>query len=1126
MLPHPRPSRRAICLPFVAALALASPASHAAPPSNDDFANAIDLGANPTATAAAGSTLDEATVELGEPFVRTLVFDEFTSENYGSTVWWKWTCPAGSQRLVNLSTAGSEEDGIDPQTFDPVRIPLDSLLMVFTGADLETLTPVAESDDRIEDATSAVSFIATPGTVYWIRVDARNQFPTGTSLALNLGSSSSLATAAERIAWGKALLTYDGEWNTATAGRLVPIFTTAALDGAAFQFQEALKLEKNNPEANLLLALISLLKLQKEPAFAALLAEVGLQDTSSDPEHPNYALPEAPDGSALFANGALSTAGLNYVKNVVRPRLAATLVTLEKITSQTFLIRLPDHLRVPNVNGYLDYGDLLMLRAGCKTLLGAMDFLESYDLVAPLQNLADLEKADQLNAQNVTEALVGLLELSTTDKRAALKTNFLAAITLYNQASAHVRSKRPLARDASHLFSFLEDTAAEAELRGDLAKITQLLGGASVTHDGWTFSLAKVLAGTMSLRDIMPNFKGNKVIRGSLPTTLATVLPGSPTDKIYNYLTDEEYLYDGLLSVALGVAPGLETLGSVTGTPGDYTFGTQLTVSAQPTPGFVFTGWAAPAGYTVSTLSPFVFPVVREYSLFAVFGADNRDNDKDGLSNYDEIIVKQTNPDDADTDDDGWPDSLDDQPTVANPRQFVVSQNFADIPLQLPSGVILSISGLPPGVTYNARTGALTGRPNALPGTQTNKAFALKATVKPVSGPNYTLNLVLNVQALPEQAVGTFSGLVELNAAPEVTDLLGGSVSLTTTSSGGVTGKISLGGKLATFPANLRLNTTSGSSLATISNVQLTLPKPLLPVSLSLELNMSTGRITGQLERGPAMSLFTAVRCPWKATNRATGVAGVYNAALSPDSALAGNNSYPQGSGYATVKITDLGAVTWTGKLADGSAFTFSTTLGGHDEFAIHLMLYGNTGSFQGWAFTGKGGVFDDGPLNWTKKPQPANSTSRSYKDGFPAVMDVRMRGNLYTTPAVLYSMIGLQDGSPANDNILMQFDQGGLTAAINQLASLYSPNRVVLPTSTTLNPAGVKFTFVPATGVFTGSFSTGTPARKADFSGIVVPFSRSPAVGYFLLPQAPVGTESPTKTPILSGSAQVRITP
>ena len=119
----------------------------AAGPSNDHFSGRIGLtGANASASgnnAAAGK-------EPGEP--------NHAGEPGGVSVWWTWTAPLSGD--VEINTAGSL---------------LDTLLGVYTGAQVAALTHVASNDEiGPGDSTSGVSFAATANTAYAIAVDGYN----------------------------------------------------------------------------------------------------------------------------------------------------------------------------------------------------------------------------------------------------------------------------------------------------------------------------------------------------------------------------------------------------------------------------------------------------------------------------------------------------------------------------------------------------------------------------------------------------------------------------------------------------------------------------------------------------------------------------------------------------------------------------------------------------------------------------------------------------------------------------------------------------------------------------------------------------------------------------------------
>ena len=115
-----------------------------APPSNDDFADAIALVGD--SGSIAGTTL-AATEEADEPN-HAGVSSPITS------VWYRWDAPADGTVAFDLCTGTS----------------YDSAIAVYTGSSLGSLSIVAENDDDC-GLQSGVTFEATQGTTYWIAVD-------------------------------------------------------------------------------------------------------------------------------------------------------------------------------------------------------------------------------------------------------------------------------------------------------------------------------------------------------------------------------------------------------------------------------------------------------------------------------------------------------------------------------------------------------------------------------------------------------------------------------------------------------------------------------------------------------------------------------------------------------------------------------------------------------------------------------------------------------------------------------------------------------------------------------------------------------------------------------------------
>lgn len=111
--------------------------------SNDSFANRTAFPA--TGGSLSGSNAG-ATRETGEP--------SHAGSVASKSVWYTWTATASG--AVTLSTAGSS---------------FDTVLAVYTGSAVGSLTLVASNDDGPNTTTSLVAFSATLGTTYQIAVD-------------------------------------------------------------------------------------------------------------------------------------------------------------------------------------------------------------------------------------------------------------------------------------------------------------------------------------------------------------------------------------------------------------------------------------------------------------------------------------------------------------------------------------------------------------------------------------------------------------------------------------------------------------------------------------------------------------------------------------------------------------------------------------------------------------------------------------------------------------------------------------------------------------------------------------------------------------------------------------------
>ncbi len=135
---------------LLAGLALTSAQVSRAQPANNDFASAWTLVG---ASVSTNGNSANATKETGEP--------AHAGNSGARSVWFNWTAPRDSQIRVN--TAGSS---------------INTLLAVYTGNTVSTLTPIASNDNAAGlGNASQLEFFALSGVTYRIAVDVFNQFP-------------------------------------------------------------------------------------------------------------------------------------------------------------------------------------------------------------------------------------------------------------------------------------------------------------------------------------------------------------------------------------------------------------------------------------------------------------------------------------------------------------------------------------------------------------------------------------------------------------------------------------------------------------------------------------------------------------------------------------------------------------------------------------------------------------------------------------------------------------------------------------------------------------------------------------------------------------------------------------
>lgn len=448
------------------------------------------------------------------------------------------------------------------------------------------------------------------------------------------------------------------------------------------------------------------------------------------------------------------------------------------------------------------------------------------------------------------------------------------------------------------------------------------------------------------------------------------------------------------------------------------------------------------------------------------------------------------------------------QPISLHPVPIGAEFGFTVAATNYPTKFVMK--GLPKGLKYVAATGGIAGHPTV------SGSFDLTVTASNKAGTSDPVHATLVVNALDTALMGTFAGVIERNESSN--RALGGWVSLTTTATGAYTLKVtsalpSSGSKAAgaTYAAKGFLAAEAPQITATLAG---------LP--LEIVINSETGDLSGSL----GSALIQGWHSTWTKTTPASAYEGYYSIALREGLAsLAEAPSRPQGTGFATFTVSPIGAFKLAGKTADGETVTASTFINAEGDFGIYAPLNKKLGSLQGiMKLQAGGGSIEEtrvaGDLTWLR---PA-ITGRLYPQGFGPLSLMAEGG--YLAPVKHKVILGLPQAGAVN----VVFSGGGLDLSETQpdFSFDYSPvYKITLPAAVN-NPGLASVSMATSTGKVAGKLTlkeTTVPFKRVvPFQGQVVRLEDGSikAVGYFLLPQLPQGSQKATATDILSGNVEV----
>jgi hypothetical protein len=525
--------------------------------------------------------------------------------------------------------------------------------------------------------------------------------------------------------------------------------------------------------------------------------------------------------------------------------------------------------------------------------------------------------------------------------------------------------------------------------------------------------------------------------------------------------------------------------GSVTGS-GSYFRQAIVFIEATPLPGYLFDSWT---GNARGSSNPASINMDGHKTIAAVFVEDTRDNDSDELSNYQEIVKYRSNPENADTDNDGIRDNLEvtrgldpllsdsNSNGLSDTMEFIF--DMGDLPVFSPrvgdrvrlnvralghSGAMRLSGRLPTGLTFSAITGIIEGKLAAAAKTST-------VLIQYLNGTTVTRSIPLTIPVLPFPAAltGTWQALIyNEQGIPQ------GMLTTTLSSPGTWTASLDLAGATAlrsargTFdlkPAEENVN-LSLRFAATTTLPQLDLALDIFGSSSLCEGDSSLGEIKG----------FRLAK------------AGEFPAVTTTMTILFDHGDHdgfaiPAGYGFATGSITPTGTIALTGQLGDSQPLRTSLRLGATGQAILWIKPYKNRASKLGGVIslhdTGviplTNASLNESELWWHRVP---DATELSYPAGF-APISVRPRVQRHIVPlnaTGLSQILGLANQAYTD----VDFSGAGLAMLENNLSfpsllTMDSAYKLLPQYPLGKPPIAWAGTIAPRTGGFTGTLTLAT---------------------------------------------------
>jgi uncharacterized repeat protein (TIGR03803 family) len=293
-------------------------------------------------------------------------------------------------------------------------------------------------------------------------------------------------------------------------------------------FASALAVSPNHATANVFRAATRLLVLPNQPAGSALMNRLGVSTAGRNIYNWTATVPQDTNGIPLAPANTSASILSGFIRTNALLEIIGAEGNLAAVTDTNFTLSLTPS-ETTTIPVTLDYGDLLMMRAGLKFAEYACYTVYSWNLDAQLSSIRSVFTSGTGTAESFLAQYPSLLTFATTNDLFSAQQAFSNAASLYVSASSFIRA-RPTS--APRLFNYDPGSVQKEQgFREGLTNVQHSLSGPYVLtfNTNVTINASRHFTGLYPPRAFMPRVSRNAAVAGTLPDpTLGGMLFGIP----------------------------------------------------------------------------------------------------------------------------------------------------------------------------------------------------------------------------------------------------------------------------------------------------------------------------------------------------------------------------------------------------------------------------------------------------------------------------------------------------------------------------------------------------------------------------------------------------------------------